>query len=515
MKYLVSGSEMKEIDRYTIEEIGIPSLVLMERAAMKVAEEAEQLASASDEILVVCGTGNNGADGIAAARMLWEKGFHVSVLSVGHKENQTRERKLQLEIAERLGVPVWEYGEVFPKTCDILIDALFGVGLTRPIEGLYKDMIELLSAIRPKKTIAVDIPSGIHAGTGAVMGCAFCADVTVTFGYEKLGTALYPGREYSGIVKIVDIGFPKKSREAVAEKLFPGQIVFALEREDLRKIPRRPSYSNKGTFGKVLIIAGARNMAGAAYLSALGAYRTGAGLVKVMTVEENRLIIQEKLPEAVVITYNPDQILGDIQERNHFSLKLELLCREMDAVVLGPGMGQEPYVRELVKSVMCLVCSPVILDADGLNTIAANPELTGYYTENIIITPHLGEMARLTGKSIKEIQEDLIGTAEDYAKKYGLTCVLKDAVTITADREGQIAVNQTGCSAMAKGGSGDVLTGMIAALIAQGMEEGEAARMGVFFHGLCGEYAAFCKGSRGVLAHEIADAAGMVLESAS
>lgn len=522
MKYLVSSTQMKEIDRYTIEEIGIPSLVLMERASLKVAEEVEKLfhspensslfRQGEDKILAVCGNGNNGADGAAAARILAARGYQTEILLAGQREKGTKELQLQLDIAEKLGVSVMEYGEFLPGKCGILIDAVFGIGLGRKIEGRYKEVISLMNHLSAKKVIAVDIPSGIHGETGAVMGCAVKADVTVTFGWEKLGTVLYPGREYSGIVKVADIGFPDKSRKHVED--CQGHMAFALEKRDLELIPRRPSYSNKGTFGKVLIVAGSKNMAGAAFLSALAAYRTGAGLIKVMTPEENRLIIQEKLPEAVMITYDPEKIMEEGEERERFSLLVEKECMQASAVVLGPGLGQKPYAKTVVKNVLSSVCSPVIVDADGLNVIAANPELTGYYTENVIITPHLGEMARLVGKEIREIQEDLPAAAAEYAKTYGITCVLKDASTVVSDREGRVSVNQSGCSAMAKGGSGDVLTGIIAALIAQGMEEVLATRTGVYLHGLCGQQAALKKGDYGILAREIADEAGSVLNNA-
>ena len=523
MKYLVSGKQMKEIDRYTIEEIGIPSLVLMERAAMKVAEEIEKifahlsktknpaLHADKDEILAVCGNGNNGADGVAAARMLKQKGYCVSVLLAGTRDKGTKELLLQLDIAEKVGVPIMEYGDFLPGKYGVLIDAVFGIGLGRSIEGRYRELMDMLNRLSPKKVIAVDIPSGIHGETGAVMGCAIKADITITFGYKKLGMALYPGREYCGKIKVADIGFPKMSREH-AEKVM-GRMAFSLEKKDLAMVPKRPDYSNKGTFGKVLIVAGAKNMGGAAFLSALAAYRMGAGLVKVMTPEENRLVIQEKLPEAVVITYDPEKIMEDTEESRNFSVVVERECSQADTVVLGPGLGQKPYAGKIVKTVLCFVCSPVIIDADGLNIIASNPEFTGYYTENVIITPHLGEMARLVGKEIREVKEKIIETARDYAGKYGITCVLKDAATVTADRDGNVSVNTSGCSAMAKGGSGDVLTGIIAALTAQGMEEAQAARMGVYIHGLSGERAAVLKGNYGVLAHEIADEAGKVLKN--
>ena len=517
MKYLAGSAQMKEIDRYTIEEIGIPSLVLMERAAMAVAEEVEKTFSSPlfdkkrDTILAVCGSGNNGADAAAAARMLALKGFQASILLAGQREKCTQEMRRQLEIAGKLEIPVMEYGEFLPGECSVLIDGIFGIGLGRKVEGRYKEVINMMNRLSAKKVIAVDIPSGIHGETGAVMGCAVKADVTVTFGFEKMGTAVYPGREYSGIVKVADIGFPDQSRRQAEEKT--GKMAFVLEESDLSLIPRRPAYSNKGTFGKVLIVAGAKNMAGAAYLSALAAYRTGAGLVKVMTPEENRLIIQESLPEAVMISYNAGKIMEDEEERDRFALQIEKECMQASVVVLGPGLGQQPYGKMVVKHVLSSVCSPVIVDADGLNVIAANPELTGYYTENVIITPHLGEMSRLAGKEIREIQEDLAAAAAEYAETYGITCVLKDAATVVADRDGRISVNKSGTSAMAKGGSGDVLTGMIAALIAQGMDEVMAARMGVYLHGLCGEKAAEEKGGYGVLAHEIADQAGKVLKN--
>ena len=517
MRTLLLGRKMKATDAKTIQEIGIPSMVLMERAAMAVAAEAEKAAKKDEIVWAVCGSGNNGADGIAAARMLHLKGYPVCIYMAGDENRGTVELKTQLSIARKLGISVKPWQEIETekkgKHCCVIIDAVFGVGLGRPVEGNYKRCLDDLNQIREQEhtfCVAVDIPSGIHADTGTVMGTALKADVTVTFGWEKMGTALYPGRSYAGKVLVKDIGFPEMALEGEEEEGGRPERAFAYEKKDLCHIPERKADSNKGTFGKVLIAAGSAGMCGAAYLSALTAYRAGAGLVKILTVEENRPILQGLLPEAIIASYTPDQLL---QGREEFKEMIEEQMKWASVVVLGPGLGSEPYVEYLVEDILTSAYVPVILDADGLNTIASHPYLTSYYTENIIITPHLGEMARLTGQTISQLKEDLVGAASAYASRYGVTCVLKDAATVVAGQEGGLYINTSGCSAMAKAGSGDVLTGTIAGLLAIGMEEEEAARMGVYVHGLAGEKAAGA-GSHSLLATELSQAVGDVMDEA-
>ena len=495
MRHAVTGTQMKEIDRYTMEEIGIPSMVLMERAALCTAEAVKREAGKSDRIWVVCGTGNNGADGIAVARMLFLDGFRVVLILVGNTEHGTAEYHMQKKIAEGLELPIFPFQDFIPGRCDVLVDALFGVGLSREIGGEYRECMEMLLEQSPKRTVAVDIPSGIHADTGAVMGIALRADVTVTFGYEKLGTLLYPGKGCAGQVLVRDIGFP----ESALDRLQPE--VCCYEDKDLAEIPVRKGWSNKGTYGKILLIAGSRNMSGAAYLSALAAYRMGSGLVKIMTVKENRVILQEQMPEAILAVYDPEAATA---EPERFGAFIKSQCDWADCIVLGPGLGREAYVESLVEQVLTNAYVPIVVDADGLNTIAANPHLTQYYTENIIITPHLGEMARLTGLGIEEIRKHPVDTAKDYASRYGITCVLKDAVTVVCRKDGAVFINTSGNSGMAKAGSGDVLTGVIAGLLALGLEE-ESASLGVYIHGLAGDEARNKRGSHGILAHEIAD----------
>lgn len=516
MRYLVTGSQMKEIDRYAIHEVGIPSLVLMERAALAVAETVEELISeergesggerAMDlHIWSVCGTGNNGADGVAAARILYNKGYKVTIILAGSPQQGTEEFRLQCRIAENMGIQLVEWKDFLPGRCDILIDAVFGVGLSRPVEGEYREVLRMMQEVGAGRVVAVDMPSGIHSDNGQVMGTAVRADVTVTFGYRKLGSVLYPGRDHCGRVRVCDIGFPAGSLAALKD----GEPAVTYGPEDLSRIPRRPGYSNKGTFGKVLVVAGSENMGGAAYLSALAAYRMGAGLVKIMTACENRQMMQQLLPEAVLSTYQPGEMT---EEPEVFHEKVEKECAWADVIVLGPGIGQGAGVGELMREFLMNAYVPMILDADGLNAVARYPELTQYFTENIIVTPHMGEMARLTGTSIEELRQDIVSAAAGYSQRHGIICVLKDAATVVCGRDGQVYVNTSGNSCMAKAGSGDVLTGVIAGLLAQGEEPWDAAALGVWLHGLAGDRLRQKCGSHGILARELADEIGMICE---
>lgn len=519
MKVTRTGMQAKMVDQYTIHQIGIPSLVLMERAALAVAQTAEETVSEKGRkagILVLCGTGNNGADGIAAARILKNRGFDPMVVLTGKSEHATEDWKNQRGIAEKQHVRMQYFsgceGEI--QSADLIIDALFGIGLSREVTGDYRAAIELAETNEKAVKIAVDIASGIHADTGAVMGCALKADITVTFGFQKTGMVLYPGRLFCGEVRIAEIGF---AEEACTKA---GMDAWLPEREDLKNIPRRRRDGNKGSFGKLLLIAGSDGMCGAAFLSALAAYRTGAGLVRIMTVESNRAILQSLIPEAIVTVFDPEQIRAfteDLQEEEYLEAKRRLESQEQfqefiqkqcdwaDTIVMGPGLGQKSYVMNIVETVLEHAYVPVVVDADALNMIAKYPYLNRYLTENRIITPHMGEMSRLTGLSIEELKADPVKAAREFSARTGVICVLKDAATVIADKEGTAYINTSGCAAMAKAGSGDVLTGIIGALIGQGMEMIQAAVYGVYLHGLAGETAAAEKGEYGVLAKDLAD----------
>lgn len=504
MRELVSAGQMKDIDRRSIDAFGIPSLVLMERAALAVAETAKRVLSGRDggRVLSVCGFGNNGADGLTAARMLALWGYETMILLPDAGGAGTEEFDLQLQIAKKLGIPVYTAGDDIPGHFDVILDAVFGIGLSRPVEGIYASLVDYMEREKSAhcaKIISVDIPSGIDADTGQVLGKAVFADHTVTFGTEKLGQVLYPGREACGNLILADIGFVPQE-EAVRKS-----FVRRLEPADLGQIPSRRPDSHKGTWGKILIAAGSENMAGAAYLSALAAYRTGAGLVKVFTAEENRLILQERLSEAILSTWEKDAAEEDPET---FCENVKAQIGWADAIVLGPGIGTGETARLLVETVLANAYVPIILDADALNLAARWPQFKGYFTENIIVTPHVMEFSRLTGQTAEEIKADSVRAARTFAEEYGVTCVLKDAATVIARKDGQVFVNTSGSPAMAKGGAGDVLTGVIAGFLAIGLDEADAAVYGAYVHGRAGEIAAERRGIHSVLAGEIAEALG-------
>lgn len=500
MRILVNSREMKQCDGTTIGHFGVPSLVLMERAALSVVDEILQENRKRERCLVVCGLGNNGGDGLAVARLLHQKGSRVTVLCDMKQEKATPETLKQYEILCRYGVPVVN---TLPEgDFDLIIDAIFGIGLSRAVEGHWRETIETLNEMEGFK-IAVDIPSGICADTGQVLGCAFRADLTVTFAYEKAGLLLSPGALFSGRVAVADIGIDGQSWQEA------GPTAFAYEKPDIDRLPGRQQFSNKGSYGKVLVIAGKKNMAGAAYFSAKAAAVTGCGLVKILTVEENRTILQGLIPEAIL----------EIWEEQTEEKFLETV-RWADVVVAGPGLGTDTAVGMMLKTLFEKTHKPLILDADALNTIAKEPKLSeGRQADSddkqagcgedvslkgpVIVTPHLGEMARLTGKTVAELKENLPGEAVAFARDHHVICVLKDARTVTALPDGTYYINTSGNNGMSTAGAGDVLTGVIASLIAQGMTPGEAAPFGVFLHGLAGDAAALEKGCYGMLASDI------------
>lgn len=509
MKYAVDASKMKQIDEFTIEKIGIPAMVLMERAAYETVSVIKRNIKRTDRILVVCGTGNNGGDGVAAGRILYGEGYDVAILFIGEETKCSPQMKEQLAIARNLELPFENCNKL--HAYNIIIDAIFGVGLTRPISGYYADIIEQINASQ-SKVFSVDIPSGISADSGKLMSIAVKADYTITFGYQKHGLLLYPGVEYAGKIIVADIGFPKIAAEQA------NLDTFYYEKEDLNRLPLRKSYSNKGSYGRVLVIAGSKGVSGAAYLSAKSAYRCGAGLVKVMTSEENRAIIQTLLPEALFSAY--DEVTEDSEGR------LRRLLSELDwasVIVVGPGLGQTKEAEYLLDIVMNKAKVPVIYDADAITLLAgwmdyqklAGQSRIDYLTERLqeqsVLTPHLKELSRLIRVPVSDISDNLIDTAIQCSYNSKLTYVMKDARTIVSHQH-QRYINVSGNHGMATGGSGDVLTGIIAALIAQGMTLFEASCLGVYVHGYAGDVAAQEKGHYFMMAEDLINALEKVLQ---
>lgn len=475
MHYLVSGKEMKLLDRNTSVHFGVPELVLMEQAAMtfvwKFFELQRTYKKACNRILIVCGSGNNGADGLAVARLLYQKGKDVTIYPIGELAGHrtSNSYNTQKTINEAYQIPM--VTELPDKSFDVIIDAIFGIGLSRDIIGSLAEGIRKLNE-RSSWKLAVDISSGIDSDCGAILGTSFLAEDTITFSYGKLGQYLWPGNEASGRVHVVPIGITEDSR-------LEGMPEYAvLDKNDLKRLPVRKDHSNKGSYGKLLVIAGSKNMAGAAVFSGTAAYRSGTGLVRILTDEANRQTIQTAVPEAVLITYN-----------DGFEEKLLLdQLQWADAVVLGPGIGLETSAKRLVEITLKHYEGPLIIDADGLNIVSKNPEWL-LYKKHVVVTPHLGEMSRLTGETVADIQKNMIKAAKDFAEKYNVICVLKDFRTITAVPHGLTYFNMSGNNGMATAGSGDVLAGMIGALLAQGLSEEDAAAFGVFLHGLAGDAA--------------------------
>lgn len=501
MQYIVSGTKMKEIDKETISEIGIPSMVLMERAALCVCQEVEKIISSSDRVLCLCGIGNNGADGIATARLLFAKGIKVDVLFLGAKEHATEEWKAQFHIIEKMGITIFDgqqdtnlVDKIILSEYNLIIDALCGIGINRPLEGILYHTIKVVNESKTP-VVAVDIPSGIHADTAMVMGIGIMAIETVTFGYNKIGLTLYPGASYAGTVKVCDIGFLEETIEKLGADAFTYGESYFLEKYIHSKIPKRKSYGNKGTYGKVLIIAGSKNMCGAAYFSAKAAYRMGVGLVQILSDEVNRIILQTKLPEAILTTYE-----GTGLEKEHRNA-----IAWADIIVIGPGLGKNQMAKELLAYVLNQTTLPLIIDADGLNLISEDRKLEKSLSSRCILTPHLGEMARLINGSIDDIKQDLITSAKEYSIKHNVICVLKDARTVVTSKTNQVYINTNGNSGMATGGSGDVLTGVIAGLLAMGLDPFTAASLGVYIHGSAGDKAKEVKGEYGMMASDILD----------
>ncbi len=507
MQRAISGKLAKRIDGYSIEN-GMPSLVLMERAAMKVAEHVKTLmpADKSGHAAFVCSTGNNGADGIAAARMLVLDGYSCCIFLAGNIEHATEEFNVQLRIARHLNIPVCFFnGDIHTSFFDeynVIVDAMFGIGLSRNVEGEYKKIIECINAA-DSKVISVDISSGINSANGQIMGEAVRADITVTFGYAKLGQMLYPGKEYTGELFVEQIGFLPFDFAAY-EKSGEGEksaLYFADEKDFRAAVPVRERRSNKGNYGKPLIIAGSKDMTGAAFMSGLAAYRTGAGVVTVLTHESADSYLKSVLPEAIVKSYNdePEKVL-------------ESALAAASVVVLGPGMSVNELSKKVVGYVLENSTVPVIADADALNIISEDTD--GWLgdgsrrkkTVPLVITPHVGEMSRLSGHKISELASDIPYYALEFAKRYGVYCVLKDAVSAVASPDGELLITTCGNPGMATAGSGDVLTGILAAVNAWTKENFfERLAVGVQLHAMAGDSAAARLGEHSLMARDIID----------
>ncbi len=492
MKYYVSASEMKLYDRNTVEEIGIPACVLMERAALSAVEAVEEHCAGLQGrryVLVMAGTGNNGGDGLAVARLLAERGYNVEVWCVGDREKATEQWRQQMRILEKFPVKFVE--EPVRQEYGVMIDGLFGVGLCREVEGSFREAVETFRRRNGWK-LALDVPSGVDSDTGKIWGCGVRADMTVTFGFCKRGLALYPGCEFAGEVRTADIGISERSFFGMEPEMY------ALDEPAGELMPKRRNDGNKGSFGKVLLVAGSENMAGAAVLAARAAYRAGAGMVKIVTPQVNRVILQCTVPEALLSV--PENLASDMEWA--------------DVVAMGPGAGQYGTAFSCLEQVIREGEKPLVLDADGLNLLAGHPKWReslagqGKAGRKIVLTPHVGELGRLVGKTVAECKQDLPAIGKGLAAELHAVVVAKDARTFICGENRGICVNLSGNSGMATAGSGDVLAGVIAGLLAQGMDAFRAAAVGAYIHGRAGDAAAAIKGEHGCMAGDIVEHIG-------
>lgn len=506
---VISPYAMREADRKAIEEFKVPGVVLMENAGREVAVAVKRIWNldkkrSSNKVAIFCGKGNNGGDGFVAARHLANMGFDARVILLADPGEIKGDAAVNLKILFKMGLKTItvKCEDDLPGAasfCDgafAVVDALFGTGLKGEVRGLARRAIELINSVN-SHVIAVDIPSGICGETGKVLGAAVKAEETVTMALPKMGLVLYPGAAYVGKLTIADIGMPLEVIKSVKNE---GELV---DRETIAGFFKPvPPDAHKGTFGRVFILAGSRGMTGAAALSALAASRSGAGLVTLGVPEGLNDILEVKVTEVMT---------KPLPETPEKSFSMQALTEALDfagkcdAVALGPGISTVEETKEFIKRFLLDCPVPVVVDADGLNALAGKPEIIAKVPAPVVITPHLGEMARLLSTSAELIQENRVKTAKNAAEQFKCTVLLKGARTLIAAPAGRLWINTSGNPGMATGGSGDVLTGMIAAFLARGMEPYEAAVAGAYIHGRAGDLAARVKGEVAMIAGDIID----------
>ena len=510
---IVTAEQMGQIDRQCA-KVGLPTSVLMENAGKAVAEEVRQILGAIDQqhILILLGPGNNGGDGLVAARYLHDWGAKVTLYLLSQRPPDdpnlklVQERKITSVEAtqdENLG----KLDELL-SSASAVIDALFGTGKSRPLSGKFLQALDLVSKAKKKQTglhiIALDLPSGLNADSGAVDDACLYADNTITLGFPKLGLFNFPGAGRVGKVTIADIGIPPYLAEQVTTELITEEWARAV-------LPQRPLEANKGSFGRVLVASGSINYIGAAYLACSGAIRVGAGLVTLATATSLQPVLASKLTE---VTYLP---LPESHPGIISSKAARLIHQQFNyynVLLLGCGLGQSQSVIRFIRAILFRSKSALpslVLDADALNTLAKIPNWWQQLTDDAILTPHPGEMARLVGVSVDEVQSDRLGIAKRVAIDWHKTIVLKGAYTVVATPDGQARISLVANPGLASAGTGDVLTGAIAGLVAQGLSLSDAAALGVYLHGEAGEMVKTRLGDAGMIATDLLPALPLVI----
>ncbi|MBF0468050.1 MAG: NAD(P)H-hydrate dehydratase [Desulfamplus sp.] len=536
--YLVTAKQMRAIDKAAIESFGIPGQILMENAGRGAVDMLLEIFPEirSRRVCILAGRGNNGGDAFVMARYLMEKEIEVNTFLLSSREKVTGDAKANLALLDNIvaankkgSIPisgqadskgvvtikenllqkeiirdsVFEIPDLktFRKYRNIIsshhifVDGILGTGLNSDVRGFLKEVIETVNSLS-KPVFSIDIPSGLNADNGQPMGISIKATATATFGFAKTGHLLYPGKELSGTLEIIDIGIPG----FIARKENPSTHL--IEQPMIKRMfrPREPQ-SHKGTYGHLLVVAGSTGKTGAAALAANAAMACGTGLVTLAVPESINSTIEPQVTEPMTFPL-PESNKGHISH-SALNILLKELVADKKVIAAGPGLGTDESTIKLVHGMVEEIALPMILDADALNAIAMNPYILKSRKAPTIVTPHPGEMARLTGKSTSEVQRNRIETATHFAVEFNATVVLKGASTLIALPDGTVHICPTGNPGMASGGMGDVLTGMIAGLAAQGFNEYQAAIAGVYIHGLCGDILAHKRGASGFVASDI------------
>ena len=505
---VLNAAQMREADRRTIEDIGIPSLVLMENAGRQVvaAMEAIHTDMAERQVAVLCGRGNNGGDGFVVARTLVQRGVDVSVFLIGRVADVRGDARINLEVLGRLGITVveiadsqaWELHLSEVRDCTLIVDAIFGTGLNAPVSGLIESVVADVNA-SGIPVVSIDLPSGLSADSCDPIGESIEAGTTVTLAAPKLPLVLPPAETRAGDIVIADIGIPADVIDGL-----DGPRIELLTRSSAREhlTPRTPD-SHKGDYGHVLVVAGSRGKTGAAHLSGLGALRSGAGLVTIATPDSCLNVVASMAPEYMTVGLSEN---GSGLDPDGVDALLELA---RDVVAIGPGLGQAAGTQAFIRAFVDRATMPLVIDADGLNAFSGDPDrLTGREGRDVIITPHPGEMARLVGMSTDEVQASRLEIARNFAVSHHLYVVLKGHRTLIATPEGNVFINPTGNPGMSTGGTGDVLTGMIAAWLGGLLDAEAACKLAVYLHGMAGDLAEADEGEVSMTAGDLAGRIG-------
>jgi len=504
---VLNSAQMREADRRTIEDIGIPSLVLMENAGRQAVAAMESMYSdlLDRQIALLCGRGNNGGDGFVIARTLAQRGADVSVFLLASVDDVRGDARVNLEILGRLGLTVieigdsqaWELHVSEVADCSLIVDAIFGTGLRAPVTGLIESVIADVNA-SGIPVVAIDVPTGLSADSADEVGPSIHAGLTVTLAAPKLPLVLPPAEAHAGSIVIADIGIPSDVIDGV-----DGARIELLTRSGMRElIAPRAADGHKGDYGSVLIVAGSRGKTGAAHLAAVGALRSGAGLVTIAT---------PACCQATIASLGPEYMTEALPETGaglHPDGVDRALEIARDVIAIGPGLGQSAETRDFIHQLVDRATMPLVVDADGLNAFAGDPDrLTGREGRDVIITPHPGEMARLVRMSTDEVQSSRLEIARNFAVAHHVYVVLKGHRTLIATPDEKVFINPTGNPGMATGGTGDVLTGMIAAWLAQLLDAEAACKLAVYLHGMAGDLA---EADEGEVSMTSADVAGHI-----